>query len=432
MRITYITAGAGGMYCGNCLRDNTLATALGAKGHEVVLVPLYTPIRTDEHDVSLRRVFYGGLNVYLQQSFSWFRHSRELMDRVLDAPGLLRLVSRFGIRTDPRHLGELTLSVLKGDEGYQQKELRKLLSWMDQNGRPQVVHLTNSLLAGLAREIKQHLHIPVVCGLQGEDVFLEGLPEPYCEQAQESLRKRIAYIDAFVAPSHTYADFMAELLKIPRERIHVVNPGLNLTGHGRPKKRSPEKFIIGYMARVSPDKGLHILVEAFRILRQTTTSADGLPRYRLRVGGYLSPQDRPYLDRLKRQLQREQLADDFEYLGTMDREAKINFLQGLNVLSVPTTYAAPKCLYMLEAWANGVPVVEPRHGSFPEFIEASGGGFLFEPNCPEDLAAHLRRIAEDPVLAETMGEKGRTAVHKQFNVEKMTEETLAIYRRYVS
>ena len=432
MKITYITAGAGGMYCGNCLRDNTLAAALGAKGHEAVLVPLYTPIRTDEHDVSLRRIFYGGLNVYLQQSSSWFRHSPQWVDRVLDAPGLLRWVSRFGIRTDPRQLGELTLSVLKGDEGYQQKELRKLLGWMDRNGRPQVVHLTNSLLVGLAREIKRRLRIPVVCGLQGEDVFLEGLPEPYGEQARESLRKRAADIDAFIAPSHTYADFMAEVLKTPRERIHVVNPGLNLNGHGRPKKRSPQEFVIGYMARVSPDKGLHILVEAFRILRQTTTPAEGLPRYRLRVGGYLSPRDRPYLDKLKRQLQRERLADDFEYLGTMDREAKIDFLQGLNVLSVPTTYAAPKCLYVLEAWANGVPVVEPRHGSFPEFIEASGGGFLFEPNRAEELAAHLRRMAEDPALAERMGGKGRTAVHERFNAEKMTEETLAVYRRYVS
>lgn len=428
MRIVYITAGAGGMYCGNCLRDNTLAATLIRQGHDVTLVPLYTPIRTDETDVSLDQVFYGGLNVYLQQRLSLFRHTPRLLDGVLDAPGLLRWISRFAIDTDPHLLGALTLSVLEGEEGRQQKELRRLIEWLGRKPQPQLVHLTNSLLTGLARKIKSSLNVPVLCALQGEDVFLEGLPEPYRGKALEVLQTRAADIDAFIAPSRTYADRMAGFLDVPRKRIHVVYPGLELDGHGGAKANPGDDFTIGYMARIGPDKGLHTLVDAFRILRQSENSA----RCRLRVAGYLGKENLSYLEKLQARIREWGLAEDFEYIGSIDRKRKIDFIQGLDALSVPTVYAAPKGLYVLEAWANGVPVVEPRHGSFPEFIETSGGGLLFEPGNAEDLAAGLRRLIEDRAYAAELGQKGRAAVQKVFNAETMARETAAIYSQYIS
>src|SRR5207249_7617003 len=112
MRITYTTAGAAGMYCGSCMHDNTLAAALTRLGHDVLLVPTYTPIRTDEIDVSQKRVFFGGINVYLQQKLSLFRHTPWFLDRLLDAPRLLRWVSRFAVKTQAAELGELTISML--------------------------------------------------------------------------------------------------------------------------------------------------------------------------------------------------------------------------------------------------------------------------------------------------------------------------------
>ncbi len=428
MKITYITAGAGGMYCGNCLRDNTLAATLRAQGHDVTLVPLYTPILTDEEDVSLDRVFYGGLNVYLQQQSSLFRHTPKIFDSLLDAPGLLRWVSGFAIRTAPQQLGELTLSVLEGEEGRQRKELDKLLDWMRGEERPQAVHLTNSLLAGLAGPIKRALRTPVFCSLQGEDVFINGLPAPYRERSLQAIRERAADIDAFLAPSNTYADSMADFLQVPRHRIHIVYPGLKLEGHGARKTESKGEFVIGYMSRVHPDKGLHLLADAFRILRKSERT----PNCRLRVAGYLDPNDRPYLEGIRRRLRDAGLENDFEFLGTVDRKGKIAFLQSLDTLAVPTTYAAPKGLYMLEAWANGVPVVEPRHGSFPEFMEKTGGGLLHKPNSAEDLAAQLRCLIENPAHAAELGEKGRKGVAEYFNAEKMTEETLSVYHQYVS
>ena len=123
---------------------------------------------------------------------------------------------------------------------------------------------------------------------------------------------------------------------------------------------------------------------------------------------------------------------DFEYVGSVDRKGKIDFIQGLDVLSVPTTYGAPKGIYMMEAWANGLPVVEPRHGSFPEFIKASGGGLLFEPGNASDLAANLRLLIKNRAYAAELGQRGRAAVQKIFSATTMATETSAVYQRYIS
>ena len=89
MRILSITAGAAGMYCGSCLRDNALAIELMARGHEVTLVPVYTPTLTDDDNVSRRDVLFGGISVYLQQHSSIFRRVPRFLDRLWDSPRLI-------------------------------------------------------------------------------------------------------------------------------------------------------------------------------------------------------------------------------------------------------------------------------------------------------------------------------------------------------
>src|SRR5262245_65320711 len=110
MKIAYLTAGAAGMICGSCLHDNTLAAELIAQGHDALLIPTYTPVRTDEDNVSQSRVFFGGINVYLQEKFSLFRHTPRWFDRLLDANWLLRGVSRFAMSTQAQQLGDLASS----------------------------------------------------------------------------------------------------------------------------------------------------------------------------------------------------------------------------------------------------------------------------------------------------------------------------------
>jgi glycosyltransferase involved in cell wall biosynthesis len=433
MKIAYITAGAAGMYCGSCMRDNTLAAALIAKGHDCLLIPTYTPIRTDEPDVSLRRVFFGGINVYLEQKTVLFRHMPPFLDRLLSLPGLLRWVSRFAVKTQAAELGDLTISMLKGTQGYQRREVLKLARWLAADVRPEIICLTTILLSGMVQEMKERLGVPIICTLQGDDIYLESLPAAHKQQAMELIRQNARWIDGYLTTSRYYADFVAGYLSIPPERTHVVHPGINLNGYPISDSsvvRSPlsgqSEVIIGYLARICPEKGLHVLVEAFERLRRTPD----LPPCRLRAAGYLGENNRFYLEELRKRVEQKGWADRFEYVGEVDHAGKIEFLRSLDIFSVPTTYREPKGLYVLEAWAAGVPVVQPRHGSFPELIEATGGGSLVNPDDPADLAEGLRRMIVDPQRRAELGRRGQQSVRGRFHAERMAHETLAVFQAY--
>ena len=432
MKIAYIAAGAAGMYCGACIHDNTLAAALAQLGHDVPLIPTYTPTRTDEMNVSLPRVFFGGINVFLQQKFALFRHTPWWLDHAFDSPALLCLASRLASRTNPAELGALTVSMLRGEEGNQRKELRKLIAWLKEEVRPQIVCLTNALLVGMAREVKRELQVPIVCGLPGEDIFLDGLPEPSRSEAHALLRERCCDADGFIAMSRYYGDFMADYLSVARERIHVVRPGLNLEGFGEMRNEEcgmrNEPVVIGYFARVAPEKGLHLLCEAYRILRQVP----GIGPTRLRAGGWLGESGRAYLENIQRDMVAWGLTEQFEYVGELDRAGKIKFLRSLDVFSMPTTYREPKGLPVLEALACGAPFVQPEHGVFPEFAQATGGGVLVKPNDPQALAEGLARLVGDSKLREELGQRGREAVHRDFGDARMAEQTLEVFRRFLA
>ena len=429
MKIAYIAAGAAGMYCGTCIHDNTLAAALQRKGHDVALIPTYTPIRTDETDVSMDRVFYGGINVYLQQKSSLFRHTPWMLDRLLDSPSLLNGLSRFSGSTSAKDLGSLTVSVLQGEEGQQRKELAKLVKWLKDSYQPDLVQLTNSMFVGFAWEMKKALGVPILCALQGEDIFLEALIEPYKSQALKLLRARASEVDGYIAPCQYYADFMADYLSVSPSKIDVVPLGLNLSEHGVGHKDLAETpFIIGYLARICPEKGLHLLVDAFYRL----TDRLGPDKVQLKVAGYLGKKDKPYLEELIEQIDAWGLSDTFDYWGEVDRHQKIDFLNGLHALSVPTTYKESKGLFILEALANGVPVVQPRHGTFPELIAATGGGVLVDAESPDAIAEGILQLIDNPDYRETLGQQGKETVHREFSDDVMTEATLAVYRKYIS
>ena len=425
MRIAYVAAGAGGMYCGSCIHDNTLATALQAAGHEVALIPTYTPLRTDEENVSIPTVFYGAINVYLQHRTSMFRHTPRLLDRLLDRPGLLRWVARFGATTEAKELGGLALDVLRGEHGPQAKELDRLTGWLRNGYDPDLVHITNSMLLGLVRRIREDLAVPVVVGMQGEDLFLNQLPEPYRSQALTEMSSRASEVAAFVAPSGYYADYMSSLLEIDRARVHIVPLGVRTDGHaGTPAaQRRPQGATIGYLARICPEKGLHQLVEAFLDLAQQP----GRENVRLRVAGYLGEADRPYFEKLQRAVRDAGLADRFEYDGELDLAAKLEFFERIDIFSVPTTYHEPKGLFVLEALASGVPVVQPRHGSFPEMLDSTGGGLLVDADSPSALVAGLARLLDSPEDRLRCGGDGQRAVRERFNESRMARETLDLY-----
>ena len=430
MRIVYITAGAAGMYCGSCMRDNTLVTALAKAGHEALLVPTYTPIRTDEEDFSQKRVFFGGINVYLEQKLALFRHTPWFVDRLFNFPSLLRWVSRFAVRTRAEDLGDLTVSMLQGGAGKQRKEVAKIAQWLGDEIRPEVINLTNALLSGMLPELKARLPgVPILCSLQGDDIFTESLPQPFRGEVLALIRERAKLIDGFIATSVAYADFMAGYFGIPRERIHVVYPGLNLAGHGGPRPdRAGAPFTVGYFARICPEKGFHQIVDAFIALRQMPDTRG----VRLHASGWLGENYRPFYDQQVGRLQQAGLLADFSHVESPSHADKVRFFHEIDVFSVPTTYREPKGLYVLEALANGVPVVQPRHGSFPELIERTGGGLLTTPGDANDLAGALHRLMKDRELRDRLGQAGKAVVHERFHAGRMAEETARVYHASIA
>ena len=413
MRIAYITAGAGGTICGNCLRDNALAAAMIALGEDVTLLPVYTPIRTDEHDVSDREVYLGGVNIFLQQRSAFFRKIPRRLDRILDNPALLRWVSRFAVKTLPEDLGALTVATIQGADGPLEKEIGRLIDHL-RDLKPEIVHLTNSMLVGLAGPIKQGLDVPVVCSLQGEDVYLDGLPEPYRAKAYNELRRQAKSVNLFVAPCRDHARALAGRVGQTVQNIAVVHPGIRIEDL-QPAAYPPEDFTVGYLARIAPEKGLDRLLAA-------------LPEgARLRAAGWVSPEHADFVAGVQAAAAPGQL----EILRDIDRAQKAAFLQSINVLSVPTAYGASKGLYLLEAWAAGVPVVQPRIGAFTELVEATGGGILVPPHDTQALRQALDRLRENPAEAQALGAKGRQAVEQRFTAAHMAQNTLAVYRKLV-
>jgi len=422
MKILSITAGAAGMYCGSCSRDNALAVELLSRGHQVTLLPLYTPTNPDEHNVSRKRVLFGGISIYLQQYASFFRRAPRFLDRLWDAPWVINAFASRSLSTDPRLLGDLTVSMLEGDRGVLRREFDKLLGWLADEPVPDVVNLPNSLLIGLAAPLRKALDRPICCTLQGEDLFLEGLIEPFRSRAIELIRQQVRDVDMFIAVSDFYVPTMAELLAIPRDKIAVVPLGINLAGYSR-RETANDAFRVGYFARVAPEKGLQALADAYVRLRERTPGA----AIRLEAAGYLAPAQHGYLEQVKRTLERGGVAHEFTYHGAVDRAGKLAFLQSLDVLSVPATYDEPKGVFLLECMAAGVPVVQPRRGAFTEIVDRTGGGVLVAPDDPVALADGLHALWKDRALIELLGRQGFAGVREHYSVETSTDRLLAVY-----
>ena len=435
MEILQLTPGAGAMYCGNCLRDNTLVAALRALAHKVLMVPLYLPLTLDETDQSSGTpVFFNGINVYLDQKSSWFRRAPSWLHHLLGAPTLLKWAARRAGNARAEDLGPLTLSMLRGEVGNQARELDDLITWLKDQPKPEAIFLSNAMLLGMARRLKEELDRPVVCMLQGEDFFLDRLPEPHHGLCWKTLAERAKDADLFIAPSRYFAELMQRRLGLPAERVKVVYNGINLDGYNLENRKALNKPggtdsssirresgpVLGYLARMCREKGLDTLVETFIKLRERNRVA-GL---RLCVAGSLGPTDEPFVASLRRRLEAAGLKGSFEFHPNVDHSTKVALLKSFSVFSVPALYGEGFGLYVIEAMAAGVPVVQPRCAAFPELLELTGGGVLYDPGSPEGLAETIESLLLNPEGARALGASGRSAVIEKLSAEAMARNVI--------
>ena len=445
MNLIQLTPGTGGMYCGNCFRDNALVAELRKLGHDALMVPLYLPLKLDEADQSTGTpIFFGGINVYLEQKLPLFRAAPNWLRNVLASPRLLARAAGHSAKTRAEDVGDILISMLKGEHGRQARELDELVAWLKTQPRPAAICLSNALLLGMARPLKEQLNTRIVCFLQGEDSYLDSLADPYREPAWDLLREKAADADLFIAPNHYFAKLMTTRLNLPPEKVHVVRDGIRLEGFGgrqnsefriqedggtgRERGENPTSNsqlptpVLGYFARMCPEKGLHLLVDAFIRIRRRGT----VPGLRLKIGGGCGPADEPYVADQKRRLADAGLTEVVSFHPNLDRAAKIVFLESLNLFSVPATYPEAFGMYLAEALAAGVPIVQPQFASFPEFVETTRGGVLYDPVKPTALVEALEKLLLAPDEARALGEAGRRVVCEQFSARKMAGEICRI------
>ncbi|MFM8893499.1 MAG: glycosyltransferase family 4 protein [Planctomycetia bacterium] len=433
MKIVHVTAGAGGRLCGSCLHDNALVKSLQARGCDAVLLPAYVPITTDEESVAVDRVVMGGVNVWLEQEVPLYRNLPWPLDRVvgniLDSRWLLGWLSGRTGSTRAVDLGPLTASTLAGELGHQRKEVEKLARWLAAEMRPDSVHLSNVLLVGLARMVKQATGAKVVCSLSGEDVFVDQLPQDHRARVMDLLRERAADVDHFVALNERFARFSAESLGIPVHRISVVHHGVDPAGFppeapdlvARRRSRNG-RLVVGMLARACPEKGLEQLVRAIPSLLR--------PRdVEVLAAGAEVPAERRYLEHCLSVAAELGVADRFRWLGQVDRPEKIRLLGAIDVFTMPTVHPEAKGLPVIEAMAAGVPVVASRHGSFPELLDAEQAGLLHAPSDPVDLARAIGRLLDDPDHAARCGRHGHARARSRHAPERMAAGHMAIYER---
>lgn len=421
MTWVYLTAGAAGMFCGSCMNDNALAKALIRQGQDCLLVPVYTPIRTDETDASSGEIFFGGIQVYLQQKFPWLPPLPKSLVRRLNQPGLINRLAGRTHSIDLRFLGAMTVSMLEGESGRQRQEVARLTDWLGSEAKPSVLILTNFLIAGSLPSIKKKIDVPVVVMLQGDDIFIDSLPEPYRGRTIDRMRKLVPLVDAFVVHSEDYGHRMAQLLGLPRERWHCLPLGIDLDSQpiakwetGTPESPSDEyPFRVLYLARLAPEKGLHQLADAWR---RWNATGDPTPRH-LDIAGWLGGQHQHYWTEIAQSLNASSPAG-FTYHGSVDREAKLRLLANADLLCVPTVYREPKGRYVLEAAAVGLPYLLPGHGAFPEMHRRLQHGDLYSPGDPVALLRGLKEACQKTAAMRRERAAAQQRLRNQIHIDQ--------------
>lgn len=388
MKICVITAGGAGMFCGSCMQDNTLVRSLRAAGADALLLPTYTPVRVDEENVSLQRVFMGGINVYLDSRVPGWRYLPPILKRWLDNPGLVSFLSRLNSSTSAAQLGPLTVDLLNGTAGPQESEIAELVRYLSDELRPDVIIFSNALLSGVVPALRKRWNGKLICMIQGDDVFLRDLPDPWKSQALDLIHRNCAGFDLFLTHSVYYSNFMSNYLKLPRQRFQETQLAIETPPELPALTTEPVagKLTVGYFARICPEKG------AFAFLDAAESILPGRPDMRMLIAGFLPGQhEQQFQHRLKQVTQR--VGGQLQWLGSpSDRESKFHLLRQLDWLCVPTEYHEPKGLYVLEAAVSGVPSLLPSHGAFPERIRVLQAGALYDPTVPGSLEVALKKL----------------------------------------
>ena len=417
MKILLIIPGSGDtFYCGNCFRDNLYAQALRRVGHEVVIMPLYLPL-TDKLFRADTPLFFPATSYYVAQKYFVKGKMPQVFEKLLDSPSILRLASSMSGTTSAKGMEQMTLSMIKGDDKNFAKQTEKLIDWIVNHDQPDIIHLSSSLLIGIAKAIKNQINIPIVCSLQDEEIWLDGLENPFAQDAWESIKHNTKYIEHFVVSSKFYKSIVLD--KFPEiGEIDVVYPGVNIENYK--SENYPKKPTIGFFYRMNYENGLDILAQSFVNLKKENS----IPDLQLKIGGGYTRENKSFVNRIRNILQ--PYMNDIIWSDSYSLDEHTGFYKDISLICAPIRFNEAFGLYLCEAFAAGRPAVVPDTGSFSEIVEKAG--LLYLSNDSEHLTETLRKILVDNALYERCKENALQLSREKYNDTTAAEKLLEIYQ----
>lgn len=428
MKIVYLITGSGGsFYCGNCYRDMLYVRAIRkVPGITAQAIPLYLPPdkNTLEQSGFDNNVFFGAISMYLREKVRFLKNMPAVFDKIFDSYLFLRLAARQAGTTSTEGYEELTLNMIEGDNAFRKAEVDRLIRYLTRDGKPDLIHLSNALILGIARQLKKRINVKIVCSLLNEDDWIDDMAEPFRSNAWKMIAKEAVHVDTFVTPSNYYRSLFINKTGIKGDNVVVLPLGFDAEREF-PSKPERKPIAIGYFSRINQHNGFDKLVDAFLVLKKKD-SIEGLT---LNVCGGYTGSDKPFLLKQIRKIKEAGMSKYVRIYPEFQGDKKIEFFNDVDVISVPVRKYDGYGLYILEANIAGIPVVQPGTGAFPEIIEKTGGGIVYSSDTVEQLAFSLEKLLSDKELLRRLGEKGKEMVTKELSLARMSEGLGEIYAK---
>jgi glycosyltransferase involved in cell wall biosynthesis len=423
LKIIHVIPGSGGsFYCGNCLRDSKYFDALRKIGHDAIKIPMYLPLFSDEHDISDVPVFYGAISIYLKQLYPIFERAPAWFDKLLNSKPMLKLAASMAGSTRAKGLEEMTISMLEGERGKQHEELERMTDWMCDHFKPDVVHLSNALLLGLAKKLKEKLQVPVVCTLQDEDVWVDVMSDQSRKTVWNLMADNAAYVDRFISVSQYFADVVTKKMNLTPEKITSIHIGVDPDDY-QYINSAEKRRTIGFISRMSHENGMDILVDAFILLKKQP----GYDDVQLILTGGHTGDDKVFLKEVRKKIKKNDLTTDVDFHKEFEGDGRKEFFSKTYMISVPVRNGEAFGIYIAESLASGIPVVQPALGAFPEILMKTGGGIIYKENKPEALAAALKQLLDHPDDLRQLSEDARKSAELHLNIHKLAKGLIKVY-----
>ena len=430
MKIVYLITGSGGsFYCGNCYRDMIYLRAIRkVKGIDATAIPLYLPADETNTESGLdKHVFFGAISMYLREKVPFLRNMPAFLDKVFDSTPLLKMAATRAGTTRTEGLEDMTLSMIKGENAFPEKELQRLIKYLTKDGKPDIIHLSNALIIGLARQLKKRMNVKIVCSLLNEDDWLDEMVEPYQSKAWKMISQEAANVDAFITPSNYYKNLFISKTGVPDNHFHIIPLAVDAADLTdiKPGNQYPA---LGYFCRINYQNGFDKLVDAFIELK----AGNSLPGLTLHVSGGYTGDDKPFIAEQIKKIKSHGLKGSVKLYSEFHGNSKQEFFSNIDIMSVPVRKYDGYGLYILEANTAGVPVVQPSTGAFPEIIGKTKGGITYSPDTISELASNLLKLFKNDKMRKQLGESGRENVTKELSLNKMSTGLSEVYNNVIS